>query len=379
MLSKRVSGIAESATIKMGLLAAKLQEEGKDVLNFTLGEPDFKTPDHICEAAKKALDLGYTHYTSSAGITELRDEIAKKIRKENKVDANADEVIVTPGGKHAIYEVMMSVLNEGGEVLLLDPSWVSFEAAVKLAGGQPRWVTRLEEKVTYEALESAVSEKTKLIVINSPNNPAGYVLSDNELKAVAEFAVEHNLLVLSDEMYEKIIYERQHTSIASFENMHERTIIVNGFSKTYAMTGWRIGYTVAPLEIIKGMLKVQQHSVSCASSISQYAALTALKESQECVNEMVAEFKKRRDVIVKRLNDAGLRCLKPEGSFYAFVNTTNHGSNDMEFTERLLKDAYIVVTPGSAFGPTGNGYVRFSYATSMENIVEGMERIEKML
>lgn len=379
MLSKRVSGIAESATIKMGLLAAKLQEEGKDVLNFTLGEPDFKTPDHICEAAKKALDLGYTHYTSSAGITELRDEIAKKIRKENKVDANADEVIVTPGGKHAIYEVMMSVLNEGDEVLLLDPSWVSFEAAVKLAGGQPRWVTRLEEKVTYEALESAVSEKTKLIVINSPNNPAGYVLSDNELKAVAEFAVEHNLLVLSDEMYEKIIYERQHTSIASFENMHERTIIVNGFSKTYAMTGWRIGYTVAPLEIIKGMLKVQQHSVSCASSISQYAALTALKESQECVNEMVAEFKKRRDVIVKRLNDAGLRCLKPEGSFYAFVNTTNHGSNDMEFTERLLKDAYIVVTPGSAFGPTGNGYVRFSYATSMENIVEGMERIEKML
>jgi aspartate aminotransferase len=379
MLSKRVDRIAESATIKMGQLAEQLRAEGKEVLNFTLGEPDFRTPKHICDAAKQAMDLGYTHYTSSAGITELREEIAKKIREDNKVDANVDKVIVTPGGKQAIYEVMMSLLDDGDEVLLLDPSWVTFEAAVKLAGGQPRWVKRLEEAlVTYEALESVTSDKTKLLVINSPNNPAGYVLSDNELKVVADFAIEHNLLVLSDEIYEKIIYERRHTSIASLGDMQERTIIINGFSKTYAMTGWRIGYAIAPPEILKGMLKIQQHSVSCASSISQYAALAALRESQDCVAEMVAEFKRRRAVIVKRLNTMGLHCVNPEGAFYAFVNTSGNG-DDVAFTEQLLNEAYIVVTPGSAFGSAGEDYVRFSFAASMEDIVEGLDRIEKMI
>lgn len=378
MLSRRLNGIEESVTIKMGHLAKQLEEEGKDVLNFSLGEPDFKTPDHICEAAKKALDLGYTHYTSSAGIMELREEIAKKIREENKVDVKAEEVIVTTGGKQAIYEVMMSVLDDGDEVIFLDPAWVTFEAAVRIAGGKPKWVKRLEEGVKYELLGSAVSEKTKMIIINSPNNPVGYVLSESELKEIADFAIEHNLLVLSDEMYEKIIYGRRHISIASIDGMQERTIIINGFSKTYAMTGWRIGYAVAPAEIIKGMLKIQQHSVTCAPSISQFAALAALINSQECVKEMVAEFKRRREVIVKRLNDVGLRCLNPEGSFYAFVNTSNHG-NDLVFTERLLKEVYIIVTPGSAFGPAGKDYVRFSFATSMEDIVEGMERIEEML
>jgi aspartate aminotransferase len=380
MVSKRVDRIAESATIKMGQLAEQLRAEGKAVLSFTLGEPDFRTPEHICDAAKQAMDLGYTHYTSSAGITELRDEIAKKIRDENKVDANAEEVIVTPGGKQAIYEVMMSLLDEGDEVLLLDPSWVTFEAAVKLAGGQPRWVKRLEEALTYEALESAVSERTKLLVLNSPNNPAGYVLSDQELKAVADFAVEHNLLVLSDEIYEKIIYgRRRHTSIASLDNMQEQTIIINGFSKTYAMTGWRIGYAVAPPHILKGMLKIQQHSVSCASSISQYAALAALLGSQECAAEMVAEFKRRREVIVKRLNAMGLHCVNPEGAFYAFVHTPGDDSDDVAFTERLLQEAYIVVTPGSAFGSAGKGYVRFSFGAPMEDIVEGLDRIEKVV
>ena len=378
MLSKRVSRIAESATIKMGQLAEQLRAGGKDVMNFTLGEPDFRTPEHICEAAKKAMDLGYTHYTNSQGISELREAIARKIQEENKVTVDADGVIVTPGGKQAIYEVMMSILDDRDEVILLDPEWVSFEAAVKLAGGQPRWVKRLEEALTYEALESATSEKTKLIVINSPNNPAGYVLSDRELKAVAEFAVAHDLLVLSDEIYEKIIYERRHTCIASLDGMQERTILINGFSKTYAMTGWRIGYATAPPGILKGMLKIQQHSVSCASSISQYAALAGLRESQDCVGDMVAEFKRRRDVIVKRLNELGLRCVNPEGAFYAFVNTANHGT-DIEFTERLLKEAYIVVTPGSAFGNAGKDYVRFSFAASMEDILEGLERIEKML
>ena len=378
MLSKRLSGIEESATIKMGQIAKKLQAEGKEVLNFSLGEPDFKTPEHICEAAKRALDLGYTHYVSSAGIDELREEIAKKIREENKVDVSMENVIVTPGAKQAIYELMMSVLDDGDEVILLDPAWVTFESAVKIAGGVPKWVKRLEEGVKYESLESATSGNTKLVVINSPNNPAGYVLSDNELKEIAEFAVEHDLLVLSDEIYEKIIYGRRHVSIASFDNMRARTVIINGFSKTYAMTGWRIGYAIAPPEIVKGMLKIQQHSVTCASSISQFAALTAIRSSQDCVKEMVGEFKRRKDVIVQRLNEVELQCLNPEGAFYAFVNTSNHG-NDMEFTERLLKEAYIVVTPGSAFGLAGKNYVRFSFAASIEDILEGMKRMEGIL
>ena len=375
MLSKRLSGIEESATMKMGSLAKKLQAEGKSVLNFSLGEPDFKTPGHICEAAKRALDLGYTHYTSSAGIEELREAIAEKIREENKVDVSAENVIVTPGAKQAIYELMMGVLDEGDEVILLDPAWVTFESAVKLAGGNPKWVKRVEEEIKYASLESAVSKNTKLIVINSPNNPTGYVLSETEQKEIAEFAVDHDLLVLSDEIYEKIIYGRKHVSIASFDGMQARTVIINGFSKTYAMTGWRIGYAVAPAEILEGMLKIQQHSVSCAPSIAQSAALTALSSPQDCVSEMVEQFKRRRDVIVKRLNEIGLRCLNPDGAFYAFVSTSNYG-NDVEFTERLLKEAYIVVTPGSAFGVAGKNYVRFSFAASIEDILEGMERIE---
>ncbi|MCW3133876.1 MAG: pyridoxal phosphate-dependent aminotransferase [Methanophagales archaeon] len=377
MLSKRLSGIEESATIKMGQIAKKLQEEGKEVLNFSLGEPDFKTPEHICEAAKHALDLGYTHYVSSAGIEELREEIAKKIREENKVDASLENVIVTPGAKQAIYELMMSVLDEGDEAILLDPAWVTLESAVKIAGGVPKWVKRLEEGVKYNSLESVASENTKMMIINSPNNPVGYVLSDDELKEIAEFAVDHDLLVLSDEIYERIIYERRHVSIASFDDMQSRTVIINGFSKTYAMTGWRVGYAVAPVEIAKGMLKIQQHSVTCAPSFAQFAALTALRSSQECVEGMIEEFKRRRDVTVKRLNEIGLRCLNPEGAFYAFVNTSNHG-NDIEFTERLLREAYVVVTPGSAFGLAGKDYVRFSFAASIEDILEGMERMEKM-
>ncbi|MFZ2071260.1 MAG: pyridoxal phosphate-dependent aminotransferase [Halobacteriota archaeon] len=378
MLAKRLSRIEESATIRMSHIAQQLQDEGKAVLNFSLGEPDFKTPEHICDAAQQALKLEYTHYTSSAGIDELREEIAKKIREENKVDVSMGNVIVTPGAKQAIYELMLSVLDEGDEVILLDPAWVTFEAAVKLAGGNPRWVKRVEEKVTYESLDSMASDNTKLIVINSPNNPVGYVLSEKEQREIAEFAIAHNLFVLSDEIYEKILYGRRHVSIASFDGMQERTVIINGFSKTYAMTGWRIGYAVAPAEILKGMLKIQQHSVTCASSISQFAALTALKSSQECVQEMVNEFRKRRAVIVERLNDIGLRCVNPEGAFYAFINTSGHG-DDQEFTERLLKEVYIVVTPGSAFGVAGRDYVRLSFATSMSNILEGMVRMERIL
>ncbi|MHC1635927.1 MAG: pyridoxal phosphate-dependent aminotransferase [Candidatus Methanospirareceae archaeon] len=379
-LSKRLSGIEESATMKMGALANKLRSEGKKVLNFSLGEPDFNTPSFICDAAKKAMDLGYTHYTSSAGIPELREEIARKLNEENGIDVDAENIIVTSGAKQAIYEAVMAILDEGDAAILLDPAWVSYEEMIKMAGARPVWVKRLEEEVRYEELEEAIASnpKVKMIIINSPNNPVGYVFSEKELREIANFSLDHNLFVISDEIYEKIIYDRKHISIASFEGMLERTIVINGFSKTYAMTGWRIGYAAAPKEIIKGMLKIQQHSTTCASSISQFAALATFRspDSEESVKAMVKEFKRRRDAIVKGLNRIGLRCLRSEGAFYAFANVPDlKEMDDIEFSELLLKEAHVVVTPGSAFGPSGRGFVRFSYATSLEDIVEGLERI----
>lgn len=381
-LSRRLSKIEESATIKMNLLARKLLSEGKKVLNFSLGEPDFKTPPHICEAAKQALDLGYTHYTSSAGIMELREEIAEKLKKENDIEANTENVIVTAGAKQAIYEAAMTILDEGDAAILLDPAWVTFEAAIKMAGGRVIWVKRREEGIKYEMLEDAIASNpnvnVKMIVVNSPNNPVGYVLNEKELKEIADFSIDYDLFVISDEIYEKIIYNKKHISIASFDGMGERTIVINGFSKTYAMTGWRVGYAAAPVKIINGMLKIQQHSTTCASSISQFAALAAIRASQESVMEMVKEFRKRREVIVEGLNEIGLQCLEPEGAFYAFVSTKNNES-DEKFAELLLKNAFVVVTPGSAFGPSGSGYVRFSYATALDNILEGLERIEEVI
>ena len=418
MFSRRMEGVKESATIKMAALARALRKEGEKVLDFSLGEPDFSTPPHICEAAKRAMDAGFTHYVPSAGIPELREEIAIKIREENRVDVSAENVIVTPGAKQAIFAAMMSILNEGDEVIMLEPAWVSFEAAIRMAGGKPIWLLRRDKPVNYDMMSSVVSEKTRMIVINSPNNPVGYVMEERELREIAEFASDHNVLVMSDEIYEKIIYEKKHVSIASLDAMSERTIIINGFSKTYAMTGWRVGYAVAPVEIVNTMLKIQQHSVTCASSISQYAALEALRSSQECVYEMVSEFKRRRDLIVRRLRDIGFACEMPDGAFYVFAgiptlstssassstsssstsssasssasssstsssasspNSQNEQKDDVAFAEMLLRDTHIVVTPGSAFGNAGRNYVRFSYAASIEEISEGMARIEKLI
>ncbi|MCU4139416.1 MAG: Aspartate/methionine/tyrosine aminotransferase [Methanophagales archaeon] len=400
MLSSRVNAVRESATIRMSAIAREMKRAGEKVLDFSLGEPDFDTPAHICEAAKKAMDEGFTHYTASAGIPELREAIAEKMRAENGVDASAENVIVTPGAKQAIFEAMLSVLDEGDEVILLEPAWVSFEAAVRIAGGNPKFLRRKEKSVNYEDLRAVVTEKTKMLVVNSPNNPVGYVMDERELREIAEFACDYNIIVLSDEVYEKIIYGKKHVSIASFEGMEERTIVVNGFSKTYAMTGWRVGYAVAPIEIVSAMTKMQQHSATCAPSISQRAALAALKGSQECVAEMVAEFKKRRDLIVKRLLKLGFSCEPmPEGAFYVFVGIPAHAltaafgdseasegdekrkgvAEDIIFAEWLLRSALVVATPGSAFGEAGRNHLRFSYATSLENIAEGMERLENLL
>lgn len=377
MVAKRLLGIEESATIKISERASELKRRGIEVINFGLGEPDFTTPKHISEAAKQALDKGYTHYVPSAGIPELRRAIADKLRVENHLKVQASNIIVTPGTKQAIYEAAMSLLEEGDEAILFDPAWVSYEAIIKLSGAKVIWASTYRNSLIAELLEK-ISNKTKLLVINSPSNPSGAVLSKQDLKAIADIAIDHDLYVLSDEIYEKIIYEKGHFSIGSLDGMEERTITINGFSKSYAMTGWRLGYASAPKEIFESMLKIQQHSVSSATSFAQYGGLAALTSSQECVKEMVAEFKARRELIIEYLEEMELHYIKPEGAFYVFVDIAHLGSS-LEVAEKLLNKAHIAVTPGAPFGPESDSYIRISYATSQANIIEGMRRMKEAI
>jgi aspartate aminotransferase len=375
--SRRFDQIKPSATIKLIERVNELKSAGVDIISFGAGEPDFSTPKHICEAAKEAMFEGFTHYTPSAGIPELREEIARKFREDNKLDVGPDDVIATPGAKHAIHEACMALLNEGDEVILFSPAWVSYEACINLAGGHTKWLHKtMENDISDLNLAEEISKKTKFILLNSPNNPAGYVLSREELREVCDIAIDHDIFVLSDEIYEKIIYGKEHICTASLDGMQERTVTINGFSKTYAMTGWRLGYATAPPEIMKDMIKLQQHSVSNVTSFVQKAGVSAMRAPQDCVDEMVNEFRRRRDAIVKGVRSIGFDCELPDGAFYLFVNAKNFGSS-MELADRLLNDAHVAVTPGSAFGD--DDYIRFSYATSMENIYEGLKRIETIL
>jgi aspartate aminotransferase len=379
MASSRLERVEESATIKAASIASKLKEEGIDVISFTLGEPDFDTPKHICDAAADAMYRGETHYTPAAGIAELRSAIAQKLRTENELDAKASDILVTPGAKQAIFEIMMSVLDDGDEAILFDPAWVSYDPAIKFAGANTVWVpTDPEDGFTPIDMEEYITDRTKLIVVNSPGNPTGAVYDRQILQQIADLAIDNDILVLSDEIYEKIIYDREHLSIGSFEGMQERTITVNGFSKAYAMTGWRLGYVCAEPDILKGMLKIQSHSVSSATSFVQYGGVAALEGPQDPVNEMVGMFRARRDLLVDGLNSLGIKCQKPGGAFYAFADVSEYGDGDA-IAEKLLTDAHVAVTPGSAFGESGRDFIRISYATSLDRIKEGLERIGSAL
>ncbi len=374
--SELLSRIEESATLKIIAKQNEMKKKGFDVISFGVGEPDFATPKHICDAAKDALYDGFTHYTPSAGIPELKEVIAKKLRDENGIDATPSDVLVTPGAKHAIYEACMAILNPGDEAILLSPSWVTYDACIKLTGAETVWVASGETRT--DNLADAVSDKTKLIIVNSPNNPAGYVLSEDEVKTICDLAIDNDFFVMSDEIYEHITYGKNSISIAPLDGMGDRTITINGFSKTYAMTGWRLGYATAPSGILKNMLKLQQHSVSCATSFAQVGGVAALKESQDCVCEMVAEFKKRRDLVVEGLNSVGMACETPDGAFYVFPDVSAFGTGS-EVAEKLLEKAHVGVTPGIAFGSFEENHIRVSYATSVENISEGIKRIGKAL
>ena len=384
-LSTRVTRVEPSATCVVDERARAMARRGLDVINLGGGDPDFATPRHIVGAAVEAMENGYTHYVSSRGLSELRKAIARKLRRENELDFDPDtEIIVTAGAKLGLYAAIMAAVGPGDEVLILDPFWVSYEPCVQLANGIPVRVPLSKAggfQVTVAGLRDKITARTKLLMINSPNNPTGRVLNDAELKAVAEVAKDSDLLVLSDEIYEKIVYDgHRHISIGSLPGMLERTIVVNGFSKAYAMTGWRLGYVAAKEPLTSQFLKVQQHSVTCATSFVQYGGIAALNGSQAALDDMVTEYAERRDIVVEGLNALpGISCVPPEGGFYAFPEISETGLSSVDFSEMLLDEALVAVTPGAAFGACGEGHVRISFATSPHLVRKALKRMRDVL
>lgn len=374
MVSARMASIHESTTLKISATAKKLAASGLDIIDMGVGEPDFDTPRHIVEAGCNSIRMGETHYTPTIGIPELRQAIAEKLRRENQIQVEAEDVIVTPGAKMAVFAAIQALLKEGDECILIGPSWVSYEPSVAFAGGSVVW-SEVDADFMPHNIAERISPKTRLVIVNSPSNPTGAVFDRQVLEEIRDLAVDHDLFVISDEIYEKIIYDHEHISIASLPGMADRTITINGFSKAYAMTGWRLGYLTGPRETIKWVIRLLSHSVSQATTFVQRAGVAALQGPQDDIDMMVAEFRARRDILVEGLKRLGIPCSVPGGAFYVFPNVSSYGGGD-QFTDRLLKEALIAATPGSAFGPGGADYIRLSYATSQKRIRQALDRIE---
>ncbi|MDO4530531.1 MAG: pyridoxal phosphate-dependent aminotransferase [Bacillota bacterium] len=392
-LSKRAMSIKASTTMAISSRAAELKAAGLPVIAFGAGEPDFDTPEHIRQAGIDAIHSGQTRYTPAAGTPALRQAVCDKLKRENGLDYEQAQIVISNGAKHSLMNAFLAILNEGEEVIIPAPFWLSYAEMVRIAGGVPVIIHTKKENqfmMTKEELEAAYTEKTKAVVLTSPSNPTGQVMDRADLQMVADFAVEKDILVISDEIYEKLIYDadKEHISIASLgKEIYDRTIIVNGVSKSYAMTGWRIGYTAAPHAISKLMASLQSHMASNPNSIAQAATVAALNGSQDCVKEMCVEFKKRRDYIFEREEAIPmLQALKPQGAFYLFADVSGtYGKNSngtvirsaADFAAALLDQKYVAVVPCADFGMPD--YIRLSYATSLENIREGMDRIEAMV
>jgi aspartate aminotransferase len=381
MLSRRLSNVPESGTVKIANIVSRLKQEGADVVSFSMGEPDFPTPENINEACISSIHDHFTHYTPSAGIPELRKAVAERTRKENGIPCTEANVIITPT-KQAIFLSMLAMLDDGDEVILPDPTWGTYDACVRLAGGIPRYVPLEAEsdyRMTPEKVVECIGPRTKMVLLNSPANPTGSVLTFDDIKGIADLAKDHDLRVLSDEVYWKVIFGEKHHSIASLDGMFERTITVNGLSKTYAMTGWRLGWAIAPLEYIKGLNTLQTHSLTCVTSFVQKAGVEALKGPQDSVDMMVDEFRARKDLIMSLIRDIpSLHCPEPKGAFYLFPSY-DHKMSSEDMAAYLLDKAHVAVTPGAAFGPSGEGHFRISYACSREDITKGMTRIKEAL
>ena len=354
----------------------------EDVISLGVGEPDFDTPWHIREEGIYSLEQGRTFYTSNAGLMELKKEIVRYLDRRFHLPYTPEQVLVTVGGSEAIDIALRSMLDPGDEVIIPEPCFVSYLPCVKMAGGVPVPLP-LEEKdqfkLTKEKLLSAISDRTKILVLPFPNNPTGAIMTENELRQVAEIIEERDLFVLSDEIYSELSYQGDHVSIASLPGMAERTIVINGFSKSYAMTGWRLGYAAGPEEIIKQMLKVHQYVIMCAPTTSQYAAVEALRYGDEDVARMRESYDERRRFLVKELNDMGIPCFEPMGAFYVFPNISRFGMTSEEFATRLLHQEKVAVVPGSAFGGCGEGYLRISYAYSIDNLKLALGKIQNFI
>ena len=364
--------------------AKALEKQGKDVVHLEIGEPDFDTPKNIKEAAVKALYSGYTHYTPSAGIPELREAIAEHISKTRRIEVDPEEVVVTPGAKPIMFFSILACVNPGEEVLYPNPSYPIYESVINFVDAKPVPIPLLEKndfRLDPEYVKENITEKTKMIILNSPENPTGGVLTKEDLKTIADcISNRDDVIVLSDEIYSRILYEGEHESIASLPGMKEKTIILDGFSKTYAMTGWRLGYGVMRKDLAQKIAQLMTNSNSCTNAFVQMAGVEALKGPQDEPARMVAEFKKRREIIVSGLNNIkGITCKKPRGAFYAFPNITGTGMDCRKLSDYLLNEAGVAVLPGTSFGKYGKGYLRLSFANSIENIKKALERISNAL
>jgi len=380
-LAKRVSEISESVTLEITSKAKKMAGEGIDVVNFAAGEPDFDTPAHVKTAAIRAINDGFTKYTPSSGMLELREAISRKLKKDNSIEYSPSQIVVSNGAKHSLNNIFQALVEEGSEVIIPSPYWLSYPAMVSMAEGKSVFVqTRKEDgfKVTEKLLASKITRKTKCLILNSPSNPTGAVYGLDELKMIAALAVQHKFFVVSDEVYQKLVYDgKSCVSIASLgKEIYDLTITVDGLSKSHSMTGWRIGYAAGPADFMKAISNLQSHAASNPSSISQKAALAALTEGQACVNEMRAEFEKRRDLMVSRINKMkGVSCTKPGGAFYLFCDISKLGAGSVKVANRLLDEARVAVIPGEPFG--ADSFMRLSFATGAESIKKGMDRIEE--
>ncbi|MCX8204875.1 MAG: pyridoxal phosphate-dependent aminotransferase [Candidatus Nezhaarchaeota archaeon] len=382
-LSPLSSAIPPSETLAVLETVKKLVSRGVDVVRFDVGEPDFDTPSFIKEAAKKAMDEGYTHYVQSRGIPELRIAIAEHVESELGLSVDPErEVIVTPGAKFSLLAASMALAGPGDEVIILTPEWPTFKACVLMAGAKPVEVpVSLPYRLREEALKEAITPRTRAIMINTPNNPTGGVMPLEDLKVVADLAVDHDLAVISDEIYKSLVYDgRRHVSIATLPGMRERTVIVDGFSKTYAMTGWRLGWAIGPREVIDAMVRIQQASTTHPTSFVQVAGIAALKGPRSFVEEMVKEYDRRRRAMVRALREIeGVECEEPEGAFFVFPDFSSLGLSSIELSQRLLTEAYVSSVPGEVFGRGGEGRLRLAYTVGVDRILEGVRRIKSFV
>jgi aspartate/methionine/tyrosine aminotransferase len=384
IFAERMKNLGTETAFEVLAKAKALERQGKNILHLEIGEPDFDTPKHIKDAAVKALYAGYTHYVPAAGIQELREAIAEDVAKSRNIEVDPEEVVVTPGAKPIMFFAILACVNPGEEVLYPNPGFPIYESVINFVGAKPVPVPLKEGNdfgIDHEYVKEHITEKTKMIFINSPGNPTGGVLTKEDLKLIADcVANRDDVLVFSDEVYSRIIYEGKHESIASLPGMKEKTIILDGFSKTYAMTGWRLGYGVMRKDLAQKITQLMINSNSCTCAFIQMAGIEALKGPQDSVAKMVEEFRKRREVIVSGLNNIkGVTCKKPRGAFYVFPNITGTGMKSQELSDYLLNEAGVAVLPGTAFGAYGEGYLRLSFATSVENIKKALDLMSEAL